>query len=357
MRMRDYIRDFLARYQTLGWIAVLAISAFLLQLTAYVGLSAAGRPEAYKAMAEKLALPYHLKDLIFQPWSLVTFPFFPATFDVLYLLMGGMLFWQFGRIHQQLIGEFRTRRLIILATPIIGLLTVTASTFVSFRELPEGAMPFGRQPGTPVQQQQAPTPVVVEGEKGNTAIYGEGEITSTTQSPTSNLGPRVDRTFLFASGLIFLGVLLMMGCIAVVPDFPVQLFPFGSLKIKWVGVIVMLILLFWTALSPSAFAILISGTLGMLHVVLLKRGTDLTDLVWSYYTDKSPKPKMKVKHGGRKEEEQFDGVYPGPKPTADTVSQEMVDQILDKINEKGYNSLTREEKELLYRASQDQDGK
>jgi hypothetical protein len=39
--------------------------------------------------------------------------------------------------------------------------------------------------------------------------------------------------------------------------------------------------------------------------------------------------------------------------TATNVTQQRIDDILDKINQKGYNSLTQEEKDILSRASKD----
>ena len=35
------------------------------------------------------------------------------------------------------------------------------------------------------------------------------------------------------------------------------------------------------------------------------------------------------------------------------VTEDKIDQILDKINQKGYNSLTKEEKDILKKASED----
>ena len=39
-----------------------------------------------------------------------------------------------------------------------------------------------------------------------------------------------------------------------------------------------------------------------------------------------------------------------PKPKQKSVNQEKIDEILDKISQSGYASLTKEEKELLFRA-------
>jgi hypothetical protein len=41
---------------------------------------------------------------------------------------------------------------------------------------------------------------------------------------------------------------------------------------------------------------------------------------------------------------------PKPKPKQKDVNQEKIDEILDKISQSGYASLTKEEKELLFRA-------
>jgi hypothetical protein len=47
-------------------------------------------------------------------------------------------------------------------------------------------------------------------------------------------------------------------------------------------------------------------------------------------------------------------VYSSPKPKRkpkkDNVNQDKIDKILDKISQSGYSSLTKEEKELLFRA-------
>jgi hypothetical protein len=40
--------------------------------------------------------------------------------------------------------------------------------------------------------------------------------------------------------------------------------------------------------------------------------------------------------------------------TSQGISQHRIDEILDKINQKGYNSLTKEEKEMLLRAGSEQ---
>jgi hypothetical protein len=98
-----------------------------------------------------------------------------------------------------------------------------------------------------------------------------------------------------------------------------------------------------------AIGIALSAGLGFLHIYLMKQGIDLTESVWSYYQDKDAKPKMKVKYGSQKPvttQRQHQHAR-----QSHELSQEIIDGILDKISAEGYESLSREEKELLFRAS------
>ena len=92
---------------------------------------------------------------------------------------------------------------------------------------------------------------------------------------------------------------------------------------------------------------------GFLFVVFLRRGYDWStwmsnffDWVNNLFNPNRPKKGKSIK------EELF---YKSSVPFNKTpnVTQQRVDDILDKINQKGYNSLTDEERELLKRASKD----
>ncbi|RMG56248.1 MAG: hypothetical protein D6722_26780, partial [Bacteroidetes bacterium] len=126
--MLQQLRAFLDRHQTTGWLLVLMGGGLLLQ-----GLLFVIFPDpTYTTIVHKLVLPPHVRDLLFQPWSLVTFPFFASSFSFLNVLFNGLVLWAFGRIHQQLLGEVRTRRLVMLGVPTIGLLTVLIASIFNF---------------------------------------------------------------------------------------------------------------------------------------------------------------------------------------------------------------------------------
>ena len=62
----------------------------------------------------------------------------------------------------------------------------------------------------------------------------------------------------------------------------------------------------------------------------------------------------KPKKGKSIKEELFYKSSSSPYKKTPNLTQHRVDEILDKINQKGYNSLTEEEKELLKRASKEE---
>ena len=99
--------------------------------------------------------------------------------------------------------------------------------------------------------------------------------------------------------------------------------------------------------------------MGFFYVKFLQSGTDLgRPIYWlmeGWSNMLRPKPAVKVSYRQRS------GASPQVSPfastggqpsTSATPDQDEVDMILDKISRSGYESLTREEKQKLFRASQ-----
>jgi hypothetical protein len=92
---------------------------------------------------------------------------------------------------------------------------------------------------------------------------------------------------------------------------------------------------------------------GYLFMNLLKRGTDLTDgvtAILDFFVNKTQSKKSKAP---------FKKVHKNYNPTATIVesriikkdkTQQQIDDILDKISGSGYDSLSKEEKDFLFRA-------
>ncbi|MDX2246740.1 MAG: DUF6576 domain-containing protein [Bacteroidia bacterium] len=332
MDVQKEIKDFLQRNKTVGWLIGLMIGGFLLQVIFLFVFYLLDKKPAYESLMYALTLPYSLKNWLSQPWSIITWPLFLARLDPLRLLVNGLILFAFGRIHQQVLGEQRTRRLVLLTVPLIGLMTITLSSLLTIEPTsvtPDPAKAVTAVTVTPNTFTEPDQPAVLKA-----AVH------SASAHP-NHLRP---------SGMIALIMVLVFSAVAVVPNYPIQLFLFGQVRIVWVGVILLGVELLWAGFfTPLGIALIIGAGLGFLHVFLLKRGTDITEIIWSYYQDTNPKPKMTVKYGSAKPETQKPGATKAERKNV--VTQDIIDDILDKINDKGYESLTREEKELLFKAS------
>jgi hypothetical protein len=104
--------------------------------------------------------------------------------------------------------------------------------------------------------------------------------------------------------------------------------------------------------SGGHIAHLAGAFFGFIFIKLLENGTDLSKLVSTIIDffvnlfSKSPSTPFKKVHKNYKR--------PTAKPTSKIVTkdktQQQIDEILDKISRSGYDCLTKEEKEFLFKA-------
>ncbi len=350
MDLGKQIRAFTSQYKTSGWLMVIMAGSLVLQGLLYFLLKAIGGNTLYRDVIYKLMLPGSGETFIYQPWSVVTYPFFlhPQLFSLMSLLFSFMLIWMFGRIHQQMLGDQRTRRLIIFSVPVVGIFTVLlASLLTMSRPAPPASLGFDAKPG----QEQ----VLAEKNDSSSPADASSPEKQADEVAVGDTPPEEASTGLrpfapYAYGFTFIMIVLAASVISKVPDYPVDLMLLGRVRILWVGIAVISLHFLWALINPAmAAGIALAAGLGFLHIYLMKQGVDLTESVWSYYQDKDVKPKMKVKYGAQRPvpaQRQNQHIR-----TTSELSQEIIDGILDKISAQGYESLSREEKELLFRAS------
>ena len=170
------------------------------------------------------------------------------------------------------------------------------------------------------------------------------------------------------------------------PDYGIRLFLLGNVKLKYIAafiVIMNVIGLGGDSNTGGAFGHLGGILMGFLFAWYLRRGTDLTvpvsavlDRITGFYDsilrpskDHARRGPHTAYRGGRSVKEPAARERPSfmrraggtsrseaAEPSGGTYDkepshQEQLDAILDKIKEKGYNSLSKEEKEFLFRAS------
>jgi len=108
--------------------------------------------------------------------------------------------------------------------------------------------------------------------------------------------------------------------------------------------------------NPAAYgAELVAGGVGFLFVNRLNRGYDpgaWMNRLYDWFFDLF-NPDKPTKQNTEKAKIFYDTQGREPFSKKPNLSQQRIDEILDKINQKGYNNLTTEEKELLKRASEE----
>jgi membrane associated rhomboid family serine protease len=136
------------------------------------------------------------------------------------------------------------------------------------------------------------------------------------------------------------------------PRYQVWIFGILPVELIWIAVLRVIFDIFGAVgpLNQGGFLSHIGGEIFGLLFVLHSRGNihiPLIDSIANFFTSLfSPKPKSTFKPA-RKIEVTINKNY---NSTNKTVSQEEIDRILDKINQSGYESLTKTEKETLFRA-------
>ncbi|KOS07907.1 transmembrane rhomboid family protein [Flavobacterium akiainvivens] len=135
------------------------------------------------------------------------------------------------------------------------------------------------------------------------------------------------------------------------PQYSVRLMLIGSVKLWHIAAVFLALdLIYISAENTGGHIAHLGGALfGYLYIVLLKQGTDLSkgvsaviDFFVNLFKPRKSTPFKKVHKN------------PQPQQRASTVkpkdmTQKQIDEILDKISKSGYDSLTKEEKDFLFK--------
>lgn len=108
--------------------------------------------------------------------------------------------------------------------------------------------------------------------------------------------------------------------------------------------------------DPAAYAAQVGGAgMGFLYISLLNRGKDIGEWMVNLYDwfFNLFNPDRQLKKNKVKENIFYDTHGKQPFKKKPNLNQQRIDEILDKINQAGFNSLSSEEKELLRRAGEE----
>ncbi|HEY1024307.1 MAG TPA: rhomboid family intramembrane serine protease [Sphingobacteriaceae bacterium] len=130
---------------------------------------------------------------------------------------------------------------------------------------------------------------------------------------------------------------IVVATATLLPDYSINLLFFGSVRLKYLAVVyVLLDIIAVAGKNPGgSFAHLGGAALGYIYIVQLRRGND-----WSKLFHRKPKLRPIRNEAASIR-----------RPASELPDQDVIDEILDKISRSGYDSLTKAEKEQLFRAS------
>ena len=245
----------------------------------------------------KLQLPADVGSFLLQPWSIVTYFF--THFDFFHILFNMLFLFWFGRIIQEFLNSKRVIALYVLGGLAGGLLYMLTYNFFPF--------------------------------------YAD----------------RVAESMMLgASAGVFA---IVVGAAVFMPNYTFFLLFIGPIKIKYIAIFYVFMSFIGTtgANSGGEIAHLGGALVGWLYISQLNKGTDLGSWVISFiHFIKSmfkPQPKIKVTHrSGSRRPTKTAGAKVSESGKTPQVE---IDAILDKISEKGYESLSKTEKQKLFNAS------
>ncbi len=296
--IHDYRSQFDRSNNGLNQIILINVTIFIGLLLLKVGFTIAGHGEMFFTLQNKLSLSTSFRDLFFQPWSVVTHYFSDVSF--LGILFDMLFLFYFGNIIHEFIGNKRLVSLYVVGGFFAGLFFLLCVNFI----------PYFAAKGMPL---------------------------------------------IGASGAVFA---VVFGACTLLPDKVVQIFVIGYVRIKYIALFYLLVSVS-SSLGNSGYLAQIGGAIfGFLFIKLLNEGYDLGkylhrffEFIASLFTEKQQEaPRRKtVFHETYVNQQKLNNSF-GQK--SEIPNDEEVDELLDKISKSGYESLSKEEKIRLFKASQ-----
>jgi hypothetical protein len=137
---------------------------------------------------------------------------------------------------------------------------------------------------------------------------------------------------------------------AYVPDYTVYLFLLGRVKIKYIalGIFIFTSVMDFSVNSGGKLAHIGGAVFGYLYILSYRQGRDIGKginiIIDFFFTLFKPAKKLKVTYKRPADDYEYNKVK--------VDHQKEINKILDKISKGGYDSLTKAEKEILFRESQ-----
>lgn len=299
----DFRSEFSKPNNTLVQLILVNTVVFLVLLLTKVLSTMLSAPDVYVLIRSQLTIPASIGAFLQKPWTLFTY-FFTHE-DIFHILFNMLFLYWFGRLVDEYLGNRRLVGLYVMGGLAGGLLFLLMFNLVPFFKAQADGPPM-----------------------------------------------------LGASAAAFS---VAVGAATLLPNYTFHLLFFGPVRIKYIVsfFVVMSIAQSAGANAGGHLAHLGGALMGFFYVKLLQNGSDpgrpIYWLMEGWSNLLRPKPPVKVSYRQRSSAPSQASSYASAgssSPSVATPDQDEVDTILDKIHRSGYESLTREEKQKLFRASQ-----
>ena len=275
-------------------LIIINVAVFLVLVVFYVFSTITNSEGFFLAIHDQFSIPPKFQNFITRPWTIITYGFAHSLGDIFHILFNMLGLYWFGRVFNEYLGSDK-----LIATYILGALTGGVFYLIMFNTIPF----FVNNANFP-------------------GMVG-------------------------ASAAVFA---ILMAVATLMPDYAFYLIFLGPVKVKYIAFFY-IVVSFLGSVGPNAggnLAHLGGAFIGYVYVKQLQAGVNWGGWITAtlnWFKDLfSSKPKVKVSY---RKDEPAKKKSTGPKKA----SQEEIDHILDKISDRGYESLTKEEKEKLFNAS------
>ena len=166
----------------------------------------------------------------------------------------------------------------------------------------------------------------------------------------SAIVPSFSNTYLLGASAGVMAV--VVGTATLVPEYVVQLMFFGPVKLKYLALVsfVLTTLLDFSVNTGGKIAHIGGAIYGLIYITQYKKGNDFSKIVnkWINLISKAfnffgKKSKLKVSYKRTISDEEYN--------LNKLAQQKRMDEILDKISKSGYESLSKQEKDILFKIS------
>ena len=276
-------------------LIIINVAVFLVLGILYVFSRILGFEPVFTLIHDQFSIPPKLAEFITRPWTIVTYAFMHDLSSIMHILFNMLAFYWFGKLFIEYLGSDK-----LISLYLLGALAAGITYLLVFNTVPF----FKNQANFP-------------------GMVG-------------------------ASGAVYA---VMVAAATLIPNYTFFLMFLGPIKIKYIAGFY-IILSFLSSVGANAggnIAHLGGALMGFVYIKQLQVGvnwggwiTATLDWFSGLFTSR---PKVKVSY--RKNE------APNGKRNVNLsgISQKEIDEILDKISDGGYESLTKEEKEKLFKAS------